>query len=66
MLGFLYWVTNQYIMQRVLGAKSVKHAQWGALLGGALKLLPVFIMTVISAIAFVTLSLIDDRDEPDS
>jgi uncharacterized sodium:solute symporter family permease YidK len=46
LLGFWYRVTNQYVVQRVLGAKSLKHAQWGAVLGGALKMLPVFIMVL--------------------
>ena len=36
-LGFYFWVTNQYIVQRVLGARSVDDARWGALLGGLLK-----------------------------
>src|SRR5690606_6021879 len=30
-LGFYYWGTNQYIMQRVLGARSLDHARWGAM-----------------------------------
>ncbi len=45
-LGFYFWVTNQYIVQRVLGAKSVDHARWGALLGGLLKLPVLFIMVL--------------------
>jgi len=45
-LGFWYWATNQYITQRILGARDVEQAQQGALLGGALKLLPLFIMVL--------------------
>lgn len=37
LLGFWYWSTNQYIVQRVLGAKDIKNARWGVLLGGFLK-----------------------------
>lgn len=50
-LGFWYWVTNQYIVQRVLGAKNLRNAQWGAMLGGALKFLPLFIMVLPGAMA---------------
>ena len=62
LLGFWYWVTNQYIVQRVLGAKSLAHAQWGALLGGFLKLLPMFIMVLPGAMA---VALIPDLPNPD-
>ncbi len=51
MLGFWYWVTNQYIVQRVLGAKSVSHAQWGAVLAGLLKIIPLFTMVLPGAMA---------------
>ena len=40
-LGFYFWCTNQFIVQRVLGARSVAHARWGALLAGLLKLISV-------------------------
>lgn len=50
-LGFWYWATNQYIAQRVLGAQDMKHARAGAMLGGALKLLPLFIMVLPGAMA---------------
>jgi SSS family solute:Na+ symporter len=43
-LGFYYWITNHYVVQRVLGAKSIPHAQWGAFLAGFLKLLVLFII----------------------
>ncbi len=61
-LGFWYWVTNQYIVQRVLGAGSLADAQRGAVLGGLLKLLPMFIMVVPGAMA---VALIDDLPNPD-
>ncbi|MEM9824853.1 MAG: sodium/solute symporter, partial [Bacteroidota bacterium] len=37
-LGFYYWALNQQIAQRVLGARDITQARWGALLGGFLKL----------------------------
>jgi len=50
-MAFWYVATNQYITQRVLGAKSVKHARWGIMFASALKLLPLFIMILPGAIA---------------
>lgn len=43
-LGFYFWCTNQYIVQRVLGAKNIYHARIGSLFGGFLKLPVLFIM----------------------
>lgn len=62
LLGFWYWSTNQYIVQRVLGAKDVKHARWGVLLGGFLKLIPLFIMVIPGAMA---ISLYQGIENPD-
>lgn len=61
-LGFYYWGTNQYIVQRVLGAKDVKNARWGALLGGFLKLPVLFIMVIPGVLAF---SVFPDLTDPD-
>ncbi len=44
LLGFYFWTTNQFIVQRALGAKNIKHGQWGALFAGLLKLTVLFIM----------------------
>jgi SSS family solute:Na+ symporter len=55
-------VTNQYIVQRVLGASSLAAAQRGAVLGGFLKLLPMFIMVLPGAMA---ISVIPDLPNPD-
>ncbi len=62
LLGFWYWVTNQYIVQRVLGAKDLRNAQQGAMLAGALKLLPLFIMVMPGAMAISLYPDIPDRD----
>ncbi|MEC9389233.1 MAG: sodium/solute symporter [Myxococcota bacterium] len=59
-LGFYFWVTNQFIVQRVLGARSVDDARWGALLGGLLKL-PVLFIMVLPGLAF---SIIWAQDNP--
>lgn len=62
LLGFWYWVTNQYIVQRVLGARSLKDAQRGALLAGFLKIIPMFIMVLPGAMA---LSIVPDLENAD-
>ena len=41
-LGFWYWSTNQYIVQRVLGAKDIHNARWGVILAGFMKIIPLF------------------------
>ncbi len=50
-LGIWYWCTDQYIVQRVLGAKNIDHAQSGTILAGFLKILPVFILVLPGLIA---------------
>jgi len=50
-LGFYFWCTNQFIVQRVLGAKGEDHARWGAMLGGLLKLPVLFIMVLPGTMA---------------
>jgi len=62
LLGFWYWSTNQYIVQRVLGAKDLKNARWGVLLGGFLKLIPLFIMVIPGAMAISIYTGIDNPD----
>lgn len=52
-LGIWYWCTDQTIVQRVLGARSQKDAQNGALFAGALKILPVFLMVFPGVIGYV-------------
>lgn len=63
LLGFWYWVTNQYVAQRVLAAKNVDHARWGAMLGGFLKLVPLFLMVLPGAMAISVLPGIDNPDK---
>lgn len=38
LIGFYFWCTNQYMVQKVLAAKSLDHGRWGSLFAGALKL----------------------------
>jgi SSS family solute:Na+ symporter len=51
-IGFWYWCTDQYIVQRVLSAKNQTHARRGAIFAGYLKLTPVFIFLIPGLIAF--------------
>ncbi len=52
-LGIWYWCSDQTIVQRVLGAKTLKDAQRGPLLAGLLKILPVFIMVLPGVMGYV-------------
>jgi SSS family solute:Na+ symporter len=45
-LGFYYWCTNQYIVQRVLSARDLPQARWGVLFAGLLKLPILFLMVL--------------------
>lgn len=37
-IGLYYWTTNQLVVQRTLGARSLDHGRWGSLLAGFIKL----------------------------
>ncbi len=62
-LGFWYWSTNQYIVQRVLGAKDVKNARGGVMLAGFLKIIPLFIMVIPGAMAISLLPGLENGDQ---
>jgi SSS family solute:Na+ symporter len=51
-IGLWYWTTDQYIVQRALGAPSEREARRGSICAGFLKLLPVFIFIIPGMIAF--------------
>jgi SSS family solute:Na+ symporter len=51
-IGLWYWCTDQYIVQRVLGAPNERQARRGSITAGFLKLLPVFIFIIPGMIAF--------------
>ncbi|MGC8794587.1 MAG: sodium:solute symporter, partial [Bryobacteraceae bacterium] len=51
-IGFWYWCTDQYIVQRTLSARDQKQARRGTIFAGYMKLLPVFIFLVPGMIAF--------------
>src|SRR5215467_4282690 len=49
--GTFYWGVDQVNVQRVLGARNLEHARWGAMFTILLKLLPVFIFALPGVIA---------------
>lgn len=51
-IGLWYWCTDQYIVQRALGAANETQARRGSLFAAFLKLLPVFIFIIPGMIAF--------------
>lgn len=53
LLGFYFWVTNQFIVQRALASKDTRNGQWGALFAGFLKLATLFIMVLPGVMALV-------------
>ncbi|WP_298929310.1 sodium:solute symporter [uncultured Allomuricauda sp.] len=59
LLGFYFWANNQFMVQRVLGAKDLNHGRWGALFAGLLKLPVIFIMVVPGVLALLLFSSLD-------
>jgi SSS family solute:Na+ symporter len=51
-IGFWYWCTDQYIVQRTLSALNQKQARRGTIFAGYMKILPVFIFLVPGMIAY--------------
>lgn len=60
LLGFYFWCTNQFMVQRLLAAKNINHGRWGALFAGFLKLPVLFIMVVPGTIAILLYPDIED------
>jgi SSS family solute:Na+ symporter len=51
-IGFWYWCTDQFIVQRVLSGKNERESRRGTIFGAYLKMLPVFIFLIPGMIAF--------------
>ncbi len=51
-IGLWYWCTDQYIVQRALGAPDERTARRGSIFASYIKLLPVFIFIIPGMIAF--------------
>ena len=51
-IGFWYWCTDQFIVQRVLSGKDEKESRRGTIFGAYLKLCPVFLFLIPGMIAY--------------
>lgn len=58
-LGFYFWATNQFMVQRVLSAKDLNHGRWGAIFAGFLKLPVIFFMVLPGTVAIILFSDLD-------
>lgn len=58
-IGFWYWCTDQFIVQRVLSGRDQKQARRGTIFGAYLKLTPVFIFLIPGMIAYALTQKID-------
>jgi len=61
-VGMYFWCTNQFIIQRALGAQTLDDGRWGVLFAGLLKLPNLFILILPGVLATV---LYPDLDNPD-
>jgi len=51
-IGLWYWCTDQYIVQRALGAPNEKEARRGSIFAGVLKIFPVYLFIIPGLICF--------------
>ncbi len=58
-LGFYFWANNQFMVQRVLGARDLNHGRWGALFAGLLKLPVIFFMVLPGTLAIILYTDLD-------
>lgn len=62
LLGFYFWCTNQFMVQRVLSAKDENHGRWGALFAGLLKLPVLYVMVLPGTAAILLYPTLDKPD----
>lgn len=62
-MGFYYWTMNQYVAQRLLGARDANAAGKGAIFAATLKLLPLFVMVLPGVMA---INLFADLERADT
>ena len=61
-IGFYFWGMNQFIVQRMLSARNLNHARWGAMFAGFLKLPVLFIMVMPGVMARYIFPEIENAD----
>jgi SSS family solute:Na+ symporter len=64
-IGLWYWCTDQYIVQRALGAPDQTEARRGCIFAGYLKLLPVFIFIIPGVICWALILKNQSGETPD-
>ena len=62
-IGFWYWCTDQFIVQRVLSGRDQRQSRRGTIFGAYLKLTPVFIFLIPGMIAFAMTQKIDPETQ---
>jgi SSS family solute:Na+ symporter len=61
-IGMYYWTTNQLVVQRTLGARSLDHGRWGSLFAGLLKLTFLFLFILPGVMALSLYPELEDAD----
>ena len=61
-IGTYYWTTNQVVVQRTLGARSLDHGRWGAIFAGFLKVPLLFLMILPGTMALTLYPNLDNAD----
>lgn len=61
-LGFYFWCTNQFMVQRVLAARNLDHGRWGCLFAGLLKLPVLYLMVLPGTAALLIAPDLDQAD----
>jgi len=63
LIGFYFWCTNQYMVQKVLAARSLDDGRWGSLFAGALKLTTLGLLVVPGLCAPLLFPVLDAPDQ---
>ncbi|MGB5351873.1 MAG: hypothetical protein WBN10_19845, partial [Polyangiales bacterium] len=61
-VGMYFWCTNQFIIQRALGAQTLDDGRWGALFAGLLKLPHLFTLILPGVFATVLYPGLENPD----
>jgi SSS family solute:Na+ symporter len=64
-IGLWYWCTDQYIVQRALGARSQTEARRGCIFAGWLKLLPVLIFIIPGIVCYALIQKVNSGEITD-
>ncbi|AHY47590.1 sss: transporter, solute:sodium symporter (SSS) family [Rubrobacter radiotolerans] len=61
-IGLYYWTTNQLVVQRTLGARSLDHGRWGSILAGFVKLSFLFLFILPGTFAIILYPNLENPD----